>query len=251
MAPGVAILAANKLENEPGEDPFGKELSKFAIKSGTSMACPHVTGAAAFIKSIHHKWTPSMIRSALMTTATIADNTGKGLTNSSGDMANPHETGVGELSPVKALDPGLVFPTTTEDYFHFLCHCGYKEKVLRSMSSTMFRCPKVSSDKLISNINYPSISIGELKRNHEKRVTRHVFNVGAPNATYTATISAPEGLRVSITPNKIDFHESSTTATFNVSFQGKQAQKGYNYGSLTWFDGLHNVRIVFAVNIVE
>uniref|UniRef100_A0A803N783 Uncharacterized protein n=1 Tax=Chenopodium quinoa TaxID=63459 RepID=A0A803N783_CHEQI len=251
MAPGVAILAANILETEPGQESVEKEPSKFAIKSGTSMACPHVTGAAAFIKSIHPEWTPSMIKSALMTTAIVADNIGKGLTNSSGDIANPHETGAGEISPVKALDPGLVFPTTTEDYFHFLCYCGYKEKVLRSMSSTKFSCPKVSSDTIISNINYPSISIGELKRNHEKTVTRHVINVGSSNASYTATVQAPEGLKVNLFPKQIDFHKGSTTAIFNVSFHGKQAQKGYNYGSLNWFDGIHNVRVVFAVNIVD
>ena len=70
MAPGVAILAANTLENEPG-DPIRKKQSAFAIKSGTSMACPHVTGAAALIKSIHHGWTPSMIKSALMTTGML------------------------------------------------------------------------------------------------------------------------------------------------------------------------------------
>ncbi|KNA12113.1 hypothetical protein SOVF_128800 [Spinacia oleracea] len=251
MAPGVAILAANILESEPGQDPVGKKPSKFAIKSGTSMACPHVTGAAAFIKSIHHKWTPSMIKSALMTTATVADNTGRGLTNSSGGTANPHETGAGEISPVQALNPGLVFPTTTEDYFHFLCYSGYTEKILRSLTSTKFSCPKVSSDKLISNLNYPSISIGELKRTNDKRVTRHVINVGSPNTTYTATVRAPEGLRISIFPKKIYFRKGLTTATFNVSFHGKEAQKGYNYGSLTWFDGLHRVRIVFAVNIVD
>lgn len=184
-------------------------------------------------------------------TATVADNRGITLTNSSGGMANPHETGVGEISPMKALHPGLVFPTTTEDYFHFLCYLGYTEKILRSMSSTMLRCPNAISDNRISNINYPSISIQKLKRNRERRISRHVINVGSPNSTYTATIRAPEGLRVGISPKKLVFHKGYTTATFNISFQAKVAQLGYNYGSITWFDGLHNVRIVFAVNIVK
>lgn len=68
MAPGVAILAAISPKNESGSVPNGEKLSKFSIKSGTSMACPHVTGAAAFIKSVHRGWTTSMIKSALMTT---------------------------------------------------------------------------------------------------------------------------------------------------------------------------------------
>jgi subtilisin family serine protease len=68
MAPGVSILAAliPKKENVP----IGKKPSMFALRSGTSMACPHVTGAAAFIKSVHGSWSPSMIKSALMTTGT-------------------------------------------------------------------------------------------------------------------------------------------------------------------------------------
>lgn len=68
MAPGVSILAAIMPKSEPGSIPSGKKPSEFALKSGTSMACPHVTGAAAFIKSVHRGWTSSMIRSALMTT---------------------------------------------------------------------------------------------------------------------------------------------------------------------------------------
>lgn len=76
MAPGVSILAAMMPKNEPGSIPFGKKPSEFALKSGTSMACPHVSGAAAFIKSVHRGWTSSMIRSALMTTGTSSRKIG-------------------------------------------------------------------------------------------------------------------------------------------------------------------------------
>jgi subtilisin len=38
--------------------------------SGTSMACPHVSGAAALLKELHPTWTPAQIRARLKSTAT-------------------------------------------------------------------------------------------------------------------------------------------------------------------------------------
>lgn len=250
MAPGVAILAAVIPEKEAGSVPVGNKPSGYAIKSGTSMACPHVTGAAAFIKSFHHGWSTSMIKSALMTTATIYDNTGKPLQNSSHHFANPHEVGVGEINPLKALNPGLVFETTTEDYLQFLCYYGYSEKNVRSMSKTNFNCPRISIDRLISNINYPSISISNLDRHKPAQtIKRTVTNVGCPNATYISRVHAPVGLEVKVSPKKIVFIEGLTRVSFKVLFYGKEASSGYNFGSVTWFDGRHSVLLSFAVNV--
>ncbi|XP_061997957.1 CO(2)-response secreted protease-like [Rosa rugosa] len=250
MAPGVAILAAISPENESGSVPHGEKPSKFSIKSGTSMACPHVTGAAAFIKSVHRGWTSSMIKSALMTTATMYNNMKKPLINSTNNYANPHEVGVGEINPIKALNPGLVFETITENYLEFLCYYGYKEKNIRSMSNTKFNCPKISTEELISNINYPSISVSKLNR-HEPVMTikRTATNVGAPNSTYIAKVNAPVGLVVKVLPEKIVFAEGVRKVSFQVSFNGKEAPTGYSFGSITWFDGRHSVNTVFGVNV--
>lgn len=45
-----------------------KRSVNYNILSGTSMSCPHVSGAAAYVKSFHKKWSPASIKSALMTT---------------------------------------------------------------------------------------------------------------------------------------------------------------------------------------
>ncbi|GMN55669.1 hypothetical protein TIFTF001_024791 [Ficus carica] len=252
MAPGVSILAAMiPKSTEPGTVPSGMKPSEFAVKSGTSMACPHVTGAAAFVKSVRRRWTSSMIRSALMTTATIYNNMKMPLTNNSNYIANPHETGVGEINPIKALNPGLVFETTTENYLQFLCYYGYSEKNIRSMSKTKFNCPKLSDEELISNINYPSISISKLGRHQaaQKVIERTVTNVGPSNSTYIAKVNSPKGLVVTVTPEKIVFSKVVERVPFQISFNGKEAPKGYNFGSVTWFDGRHSVRVVFSVNV--
>ncbi|PON69884.1 Subtilase [Trema orientale] len=250
MAPGVAILAAMIPKSVQGAIPIGLKPSEFAVKSGTSMACPHVTGAAAFIKSARPRWTSSIIRSALMTTATEYNNMRKPLTNSSNYIANPHETGVGEINPIKALNPGLVFETTVENYLQFLCYYGYSEKNIRSMANTRFSCPKLSIEELISNMNYPSISISQLKQHQAAKVIeRTVTNVGPFNSTYIAKVHSPEGLVVKVTPDKIAFTRGLKRVPFQVSFYGKEAPSGYNFGSITWFDGRRSVRVVFSVNV--
>ncbi|KAJ0979018.1 hypothetical protein J5N97_014492 [Dioscorea zingiberensis] len=251
MAPGVSILAAAIPSNEIGAVPDGKKPSNFGIKSGTSMACPHVTGAAAFIRSSHPRWSPSIIRSALMTTATAWSNIGKPLTNSSGANANLHDTGAGEISPMKALRPGLVYETTTEDYLYFLCYYGYKEQVISAMAGTKFSCPKNSSPELITNLNYPSISVARIDgTKNTVSVTRTVTNVGPGNSTYSVTVEAPSGFIVRVSPEKLAFSKRWMKASYQVSFDVKGASKGYGFGSLTWSDGAHIVRSGFAVNVL-
>ncbi|KAL1346471.1 hypothetical protein HN51_020121 [Arachis hypogaea] len=250
MAPGVGILAAMiPKSDEPGIIPIGKKPSLFGIMSGTSMACPHVTGAAAFIKSVHRMWTPSMIKSALMTTATTYNNLRKHVTNSSNLFSSPHEMGVGEIDPLRALNPGLVFKTELEDYLKFLCYYGYSKKNIRSMSKNNFNCPRNCSEDLISNINYPSISIKTLGRHQKaKVVTRTVTNVGPTNSTYIAKVQAPKGMVIKVTPNKLVFYGGIQKRSYQVSFYNNDAQGGYNFGSITWLDGKHYVHTIFAVN---
>ncbi len=55
-APGVSIRST-----VPG--------GGLGTKSGTSMACPHVSGAGALLKELHPSWTPAKIRARLRSTA--------------------------------------------------------------------------------------------------------------------------------------------------------------------------------------
>ncbi|XP_024011857.1 subtilisin-like protease SBT4.11 [Eutrema salsugineum] len=65
-APGLEILAAYSLTASPFYD--DATHVKYYVESGTSMSCPHGAGVAAYVKTFHPDWSPSMIKSAIMTT---------------------------------------------------------------------------------------------------------------------------------------------------------------------------------------
>ena len=77
VAPGVNILAPWSGVAPPSWAKMDTRRVEYHIVSGTSMACPHVAGAAALIKKRHGDWTSAMVRSALMTTATPLDKNGR------------------------------------------------------------------------------------------------------------------------------------------------------------------------------
>ncbi|GMN55670.1 hypothetical protein TIFTF001_024807 [Ficus carica] len=74
-------------------------------------------------------------------------------------------------------------------------------------------------------------------------------NVGPSNSTYIAEVQSLKGLVVKVIPEKIVFTKGQKRVPFEVSFCGKEAPSGYNYGTVTWFDGRHSVRVVFTVNV--
>ncbi|KAH9302818.1 hypothetical protein KI387_014401, partial [Taxus chinensis] len=122
-APGMNILAAWTQV---------KKGMHFNIVSGTSMACPHVTGMAALIKATQPSWTPSAIKSALMTTANVLDKENGIVTVApQGRTATPFDFGAGIISPLEATSPGLVYDAKPIDYMNFLCAIGYDDTSLR------------------------------------------------------------------------------------------------------------------------
>lgn len=67
-APGLNILAAYTKLNTITDETIDRRYAAFNFMSGTSMACPHASAAAAYVKSFHPDWSPAAIKSALMTT---------------------------------------------------------------------------------------------------------------------------------------------------------------------------------------
>ncbi|MFU8850183.1 S8 family peptidase [Micromonospora sp. SL1-18] len=70
-APGVDIVAAR------GKDGFlGEPGQLYMPLSGTSMATPHVAGAAALLSQAHPKWTPAQLKATLMASAKPSSDVG-------------------------------------------------------------------------------------------------------------------------------------------------------------------------------
>ncbi|MEU3459850.1 S8 family serine peptidase [Streptomyces sp. NPDC006733] len=84
-APGVDITAARSQALASGS-------GMYQTMSGTSMATPHVAGAAAILKQRHPEWTGQQLKDALMTSS-------KQLTD-----FTPYEMGTGRLDVLAAVD---------------------------------------------------------------------------------------------------------------------------------------------------
>lgn len=222
MAPGLNILAAWSPAN-------GKMLSN--ILSGTSMACPHVTGIAALIKAVHPTWFPSAIKSAIMTTATVINKNRKPITvDPEGRKGNVFDYGAGFLDPTRVLDPGLVYNTQPTDYKSFLCSIGYDEKTLRLITKDNSTCDRTF--KTATALNYPSITIPNLKGGFS--VVRTVTNVGEPKSIYQAVISSPVGVNVTVVPWRLVFTKYGQKIRFTLHFRVTSPFEGYSFGFLAW-----------------
>ncbi|PHU30463.1 hypothetical protein BC332_02556 [Capsicum chinense] len=86
--PGIVIGPKEDLESD------------YILQSGTSMACLHASGIAAMLKSVHPEWSPSAIKSAMMTTANPLDNTrDQIIASDTSEPATPLDMGAGFIDP--------------------------------------------------------------------------------------------------------------------------------------------------------
>lgn len=259
IAPGVNILAAWTDAVGPTGLESDTRKSEFNILSGTSMAAPHVSGAAALLKSAHPTWTPSMIRSAMMTSARNNDNRFQPVTDeSTGKSSTPFDFGSGHLNLDLAMDPGLVYDIANADYVNFLCSIGYDPKTIQVITKAVANCATTRKSQP-GNLNYPSISAifsSSGKGVTTKSFIRTVTNVGAVNSVYRPKIESPRGVTISVKPTKLVFTESVKKLSFAVfvsmdSHNMVMDDSGGLYGYLSWVDGKHVVRSPIVVSQIN
>ncbi len=234
-APGVNILAgftpetANSMPDET-----------FAYLSGTSMSTPHVAGVAALLMQARPEWGPSVVKSALMTSAR------QDLVQSDGEsVANPFDYGAGHIVPNAALDPGLVYDVSDDEFDAFAC--GFDSPAVPET-----RCDELENAGVSfapEDLNQPSIGLARLA--NEQTVTRRVTNVSEESQTLVASVAAPPGIAVTVVPSSLSLGPGQT-ATFDVSFVYESGPLDlWRFGALTWTSNDHSVHSTIAVKPVS
>ncbi|KAJ1290126.1 hypothetical protein BS78_02G218800 [Paspalum vaginatum] len=258
-APGVSILAAFSGLAGPTGLAFDERRVLFNAESGTSMSCPHVAGIAGLLKAIHPDWSPAAIKSAIMTTARVQDNTRKAMSNSSFLRATPFGYGAGHVRPSRAADPGLVYDADATDYLGFLCALGYNSSAIATFTAGDGRAPHACPARAPrpEDLNYPSVAVPHLSPTGAARtVTRRVRNVGAGPAAYDARVQAPRGVAVDVRPRRLEFDAAGEEKQFTVTFRARAGlflPGEYVFGRLVWSDGDggHRVRSPLVVRVVD
>ena len=216
-APGVAVLA--------GVSPIGAGGDKFGFLSGTSMAAPHVAGFGALILGKNPNWSPAVVKSAMMTTASDVK-----LANGSKDK-DVFATGAGQVDPARVLDPGLVYDAGNDDYLAFIQGTGI-DLGIPGLATTKPR-----------DMNVPSFALGNLTGKIEVTRTLTALTPG----TYRVKTDLP-GIKVTVSPSILTFGAAGEKKTFKVSFENQSAALGkFAMGSLTWQGANKNIASPIAV----
>jgi subtilisin family serine protease len=260
-APGVNILAAWTGSVGPTGLAFDNRKVPFNIISGTSMSCPHISGLGALLKAAHPEWSPSAIKSAMMTTASVMSNMDKVITDEATTAeADPFGFGSGHIRPEQALKPGLIYDMGVKDYVQFLCASGYTPDKIKIFTGETATCPLKTPR--IEDMNYPSFSAIFTKSNALSPIKfkRTVTNVGHANSSYTATIYSPEKVSISVSPEKLTFSKVNEKLSYTLTVKsvdlpvslvdGSLADSSTTvFGFIQWSDGTHVVQSPVAITV--
>jgi len=181
-APGVDILSADSPDL----------VDAFGTKSGTSMASPHVAGAAALLRQLRPELDARQVKALLMGTAD-----GESVTNhNNDDLADAFGQGAGLLN---------VGAAESADF------------VLDSASLVATTCQSSCAlERAVTNLSDEAIEVAVTTENFSNPyVTATVSSEGVETGD-TASISVPAGESV----------------TFSVTIDSRFADDGWNFGSL-------------------
>ncbi|KAK4858974.1 hypothetical protein QYF36_024725 [Acer negundo] len=218
----------------------------FALLSGTSMATPHIVGIGALIKQYNPSWTPSMIASAITTTATKYDNYGDLIMAEGSDTSLYNGThfdfGAGLVNATRAIDPGLVLSSGFDDYINFLCSLpNVDPRTIKAATGEWCNQPLSHP----ANLNLPSVMISALAGSLTLR--RSFMNVVNKSETYLCSVIPPKGTVVGLYPPWFTITPKGTQ-DLDIQVNVSQALGQFSFGEIVLTGSLnHIVRIPLSV----
>ncbi|KAF1858782.1 hypothetical protein Lal_00013713 [Lupinus albus] len=243
-APGVDILASFSQVVSPSDDGYDKRSVKYNIISGTSMSCPHVAGIAAYLKTFHFDWSPSAIKSAIMTSANPMKD--------SKDEVGEYAYGSGHVNPISAVHPGLIYDISLDDYIQMLCNLGYDSTKVKLISGKNNSCSNTIDRSLVRDLNYPALAI-DVKSNTSFTIKfeRTVTNVGIGKSIYKASILPNPKIKITVVPETLSFKSLYEKQSFVLTVTGNELPTQTVISSLLWSNGIKNVRSPIIVNVSD
>lgn len=216
-APGVDIVAAKAGSTD------------HLAGSGTSMATPHVAGAAALLKQQHPEWTPAQLKSALATTAKPTEG------------VSAFDQGAGRIDVAKAIEQVLTGDVTVNLGLHEWPH-GDDKPVTKAITYTNPTDAAITLDLAFkSTAPAGMFTLGATKVTVPAKGAASVnvtgdSRAGTQDAAYTGEVVATSGPHTVRTLVGIDREKESYTLTIDMI--GRDGQEAGS--SFTFLVGLDN-----------
>jgi subtilisin family serine protease len=190
----------------PGVDIFGAAFTNddLTYANGTSFSSPHVAGAGALIKSVHPDWSPAMIASALMMTATAERAIDFDFT-----PANVHVRGAGRPRLDQAINAGLYLDETEANFLA-------ANPAIGGVPS------ELNLPGLVQNACVGSCSF-----------TRTVTDLVGGGSWSASTVSLAEGVSVTVSPNDFTLADGASQAlTINIKLERAELVGQWLFGEV-------------------
>jgi len=191
-APGVSIRAAGRTGNE------------IIALSGTSMASPHVAGAAALLVGARPDWNADQIVSALALTARASGI----IEQVDGTATTPHDRGSGTVDLSLAANASLAL----------------------TIPAGAFRN---ASEATASSLNLPSLAFGDCLESCTLERTVSAMP-GSTGGQYEIVATLPAGLSMTATPSTFTLAAGGSQAlAFRFDINAQSSLNSWAYGSAT------------------